>query len=112
MGNIDLKYMFTSPEGRIGRKTWWIGVGFLFVASLILSALFGEGGIIPFVINLLILLAGLMLHIKRCHDRGKTGWWCLLLLIPIVGLIWAIIDLGILEGDKDTNRFGPPPPAT
>ena len=109
MGNIDLKYMFMSPEGRIGRQTWWIGVGILFVASLIVGALLGEGGIIPVVINLLLLVAGIMLHIKRCHDRGKTGWWCLLLLIPVVGMIWAIIDLGVLEGEKGPNRFGSAP---
>jgi uncharacterized membrane protein YhaH (DUF805 family) len=109
MGNIDLKYMFTSPDGRIGRQTWWIGVAILFVVSLLLGALFGQGGIIPLIINVLMLIAGLMLHIKRCHDRGKSGWWCLLLLIPLVGLVWAVIDLGILEGERTANRYGPPP---
>jgi len=29
MNGIDLKYMFTTAEGRIGRQTWWIGVGLL-----------------------------------------------------------------------------------
>ena len=109
MGNLDLLYMYTSPEGRIGRQTWWIGVAILFVASLLLGALLGHDGLIPFFVNMLILVAGIMLHIKRCHDRGKTGWWCLLLLIPVVGMIWAIIDLGVLEGEKGPNRFGSAP---
>ena len=56
-----------------------------------------------------MLLAGIMLHIKRCHDRDKSGWWCLLLLIPVVGTIWAIIDLGVLAGTLGENRFGPDP---
>jgi len=109
MGNIDLKYMFTTPEGRIGRQTWWIGVAILFVVSLILSTLIGDGGLIPLIINVLLLLAGVMLHIKRCHDRGKSGWWCLILIIPFIGVIWAIIDLGILAGDAGPNRYGAPP---
>jgi uncharacterized membrane protein YhaH (DUF805 family) len=50
-----------------------------------------------------------MLHIKRCHDRGKSAWWCLLLIIPIVGLIWAIVDLGILAGTQGANEYGPDP---
>lgn len=109
MNGIDLKYMFTTAEGRIGRQTWWIGVGLLIVAYVILYILFGEGGLVPFVLNLLIMVAGIMLHIKRFHDRGKSGWWVLITFIPVIGLIWAIIDLGILEGDKGANRFGPPP---
>jgi uncharacterized membrane protein YhaH (DUF805 family) len=77
MNNIDLKYLFMTPEGRIGRQQWWIGVGILFAVSIVSSMLFGQEGIIPFVIGILMLIAGIMLHIKRCHDRGKSAWWCL-----------------------------------
>ncbi|WP_366656019.1 DUF805 domain-containing protein [Fodinicurvata sp. EGI_FJ10296] len=109
MGNLDLKFMFLTPEGRVGRQTWWIGVGLLFIASLILNALFGSSGFIQWILSTLILIAGLMLHIKRCHDRDKSGWWCLLLFIPIVGFLWALIDLGILEGSSGANQYGPSP---
>jgi uncharacterized membrane protein YhaH (DUF805 family) len=108
MRGIDLNYMFTTAEGRIGRQTWWIGVGILFVIALILGALFGGEGIVPFVLNILMAIAGIMLHIKRFHDRGKSGWWVLILFIPVIGFFWAIIDLGILQGDPGDNRFGPP----
>jgi uncharacterized membrane protein YhaH (DUF805 family) len=106
MPNIDFVYLFTSSEGRINRKPWWIGVAGLFIIWLISGVLFGYEGFVSSVIGILILLAGIMLHIKRCHDRDKSGWWCLLLLIPMVGFVWAIIDLGILEGTKGENQFG------
>ena len=109
MQNIDFAYLFTSAEGRINRKPWWIGVGILFVANLIAYMLFGAEGLISIIVSIIILVAGIMLHIKRCHDRDKSGWWCLLLIIPFVGLIWAIVDLGILEGTRGQNRFGPDP---
>ena len=109
MQGIDFKYLFTSAEGRIKRQQWWIGVGILFVAGIIARILFGHEGLVAFVIGILMLIAGIMLHIKRCHDRDKSGWWCLLLIIPVVGVIWAVIDLGILEGSKGDNRFGPEP---
>jgi uncharacterized membrane protein YhaH (DUF805 family) len=32
-----------------------------------------------------------------------------LLIIPIVGLIWAIVDLGILAGTQGANEYGPDP---
>jgi uncharacterized membrane protein YhaH (DUF805 family) len=109
MGNIDWSYLFTSPEGRIERTRWWIGVGVLFAAWLVITILFGSDGLVPFVLGILLMVAGLMLHIKRCHDRDKSGWWCLLLFIPVVGFLWALIDLGILEGTRGPNRFGPDP---
>jgi uncharacterized membrane protein YhaH (DUF805 family) len=111
MGNIDFVHLFTSAEGRINRKTWWIGVLCLFVVSLVSSILFGHDGLVPFIIGILTLIAGIMMHIKRCHDRGKSGWWCLLLLIPVVNFIWAVVDLGILPGTPGPNEYGPEPPA-
>lgn len=109
MNGAKLQFMFTTAEGRIGRQTWWIGVLILFVAGIVLTALFGRDGAVPFLLNVLMMVAGIMLHIKRFHDRDKIGWWVLILFIPVLGVIWAIIDLGILEGSEGPNRFGPPP---
>jgi len=109
MGNLDFTYLFTSPEGRIGRQRWWIGVAILFGLWLVLNALFGADGLIPFMLSILLMIAGIMLHIKRFHDRDKSGWWVLILFVPILGFFWAIIDLGILEGSSGPNRFGSDP---
>jgi uncharacterized membrane protein YhaH (DUF805 family) len=106
---LDWAYMFATPEGRLERRRWWIGVAGLFVAWLVIRILFGTDGLVALVLGIVLALAGLMLHIKRCHDRDKSGWWCLLLLIPFVGFVWAVIDLGILEGTHGPNRFGPDP---
>lgn len=61
------------------------------------------------VMMLLGIWWSLAVAVKRCHDRGKSGWWCLLMLIPIVGGIWWLVDLGILEGEEGENRWGPNP---
>lgn len=53
-----------------------------------------------------IYLAG---SVKRAHDRGKSGWWMLIALIPVAGFIWWLIDLGIFEGEKGPNKYGPDP---
>ena len=106
---MDFAYLFTSFEGRIERSDWWKGFVGLLVLQFISWLLFGDDGLLAFVASVLLLLAGLALHLKRLHDRGKSWPWLLLLLIPVVGLIWAIIDLGLLEGDAGPNRYGPPP---
>lgn len=109
MDKIDFGYLFTSIDGRINRQKWWMGVGLLFLAWIVSSVLFGQDGFIAFAIAVLLLFAGICLHVKRCHDRDQSGWWCLLLLIPVVGFFWAVINLGILEGTPGANRFGPDP---
>lgn len=109
MDQIDWKFLFATYEGRINRQLWWIGVGVIFAVSLIANFLIGSEGLVQLILGILLLLAGLALHIKRCHDRDKSGWWCLLLLIPLVGFIWAVVDLGILEGTKGPNDYGPDP---
>ena len=38
--------------------------------------------------------------IKRFHDRGKAGFWSLLLLIPMLGWAWVLIECGLLPGTK------------
>jgi len=109
MGDIDWKFLFTSFEGRINRQLWWTGIGVIFGGSVIARMIFGNHGIIPIVLGIIFLITGLALHIKRCHDRDKSGWWCLLLIVPLVGVIWAIVELGILEGVRGPNEYGPDP---
>jgi uncharacterized membrane protein YhaH (DUF805 family) len=72
-----------------------------------------EGLALPIVLcGLAFLLSAYMsfaLMVKRCHDRGKSGWWSLVALIPVVGFIWFIVDLGVMEGEEGPNRWGPNP---
>ena len=104
---MDWKYLYTNFDGRIARKDWWIGIIIIFVVSLVLSFLIGDRGLVQFVIAILMIVGGLSLHIKRFHDRGKPGWWVLVFLIPFIGFIWMIVEMGILEGDADANEYGP-----
>jgi uncharacterized membrane protein YhaH (DUF805 family) len=46
---------------------------------------------------------------KRWHDRGKTGWMVLVFLIPVVGLVWSLVELGSLPGTSGANRHGDEP---
>ena len=106
---MDFGYLFTSFQGRIDRGDWWKGFIGLMLLQFVSWLLFGGDGLIAFVASVLLLLAGIALHLKRLHDRGKSWPWLLLLLVPVVGIIWAIVDLGILEGDAEANEYGPPP---
>lgn len=114
---MDWKYLLTSFEGRINRAKFWAGVGVLvaigIVASLIdlmLGTTSQNGfGLISGITSLVSIYLALALYAKRWHDRDKSGWWSLIGLVPIIGFIWIVVELGILEGTKGANKYGPDP---
>ncbi len=48
----------------------------------------------------------LAVTVRRLHDTGESGWWCLLGLIPLVGTIWLIVLLAT-TGSREENTYGP-----
>lgn len=59
------------------------------------------------IVSSWIYLAGV---VKRFHDRGKSGHWAWIILIPYVGGIWILIECGCLEGMRNQpNLYGPDP---
>ena len=50
-----------------------------------------------------------MLTIKRAHDRNRTGWYALIILIPLAGPLWFLVEFGFLSGTAGPNRFGADP---
>lgn len=78
------------------------------VAAFI-GVLSGSGGLLAVMliaVYIVVIWISLAVSVKRWHDRGKSGWWVLIGLIPLIGGIWALIETGFLPGDPGTNRFG------
>lgn len=102
-------------SGRAARREFWWAVLFNMLAAF----LFGMADELVFdeyddwkgAFALLYLLATslpmLALQFRRLHDTNKSGWWWLLLPLPVVNLAYLVwlID----AGDKGRNRFGPDP---
>jgi uncharacterized membrane protein YhaH (DUF805 family) len=124
---------FTSFEGRSPRKTFWLSFLVLLIVSWILQfivfAIFGgsmmtmdpnaspeaqmeamNGMWLPFgIVILLTLWPSLAIYAKRWHDRNKSGWWSLIMFVPIIGGIWMLVELGFLRGTEGRNTYGPDP---
>jgi len=62
------------------------------------------------VCGLVHLLPGLSVVVRRLHDVGKSGWFYLIFLLPIIGWIWLLV-LYCTEGQKQDNKWGPDPKA-
>ena len=106
-------------SGRARRKEYWMFVLFnviFAVVAMILDNVLGlaskELGYGPIygIYALVMILPSLAVAARRLHDIGKSGWWLLIALIPIVGAIMLII-WDVREGERGDNRFGPDPKA-
>ncbi len=78
-------------NGRATRAEYWYPVLYSFVVAVILS-LFGKfGAVLSGLFGLVNLIPSISVAIRRMHDIGKSGWWILISLIPVIGTIWYLI---------------------
>ena len=106
-------------SGRSRRKEFWMFVLFTFVVEIVLAiidAIIGTYntalgiGLLSGLFYLAILVPSIALNTRRLHDIGKSGWFQLLFIIPIVGFILWIIWM-VRDGDDGVNKYGPSPKA-
>jgi uncharacterized membrane protein YhaH (DUF805 family) len=64
---------------------------------------------IPLLILDIAIWSLVALGVKRLHDRALSSWLILLVLIPIFGAIWSVVQFGILKGKTGPNKYGPDP---
>ena len=99
---------YTNFNGRATRAEFWYFVLVNFIVSLILNfidfGLFG-GAILGTIYALAVLIPSLAIGARRLHDIGKSGWWQLIGLIPIIGAIVLIIWWA--TPSKEDNIYGP-----
>jgi uncharacterized membrane protein YhaH (DUF805 family) len=112
--NWYLKVMknYFNVTGRARRTEYWmyflIYIVIVIVAG-ILDALVGAG-LIGGLVALAHLIPSITVGVRRLHDIGKSGWWLLIALIPLIGWIIAIY-WAVKEGDPQDNLYGPNPKA-
>ncbi|HHK74938.1 MAG TPA: DUF805 domain-containing protein [Rhizobiales bacterium] len=96
-----MKQLFFGFDGRISRRSFWLGSAVLFLLMLagfllylglvgfdtVMNAPAGSrsSAIVSFMISLVLFVPWLALVIKRLHDRAKSGWWSLVFLLPEYG---------------------------
>jgi uncharacterized membrane protein YhaH (DUF805 family) len=101
-------------EGRASRSAYWWFALFMAIVSIgfdiivgVLAAATHSGGVIAILFALFLigyLIVGLPLAVRRLHDTDRSGWWLLLSLVPLGGLVVFVFSL--LEGTRGPNRFG------
>lgn len=106
-------------QGRAQRKEYWMFTLFNFLAMVLLGvvgALLGGGGegglgdVLQGLYGLGVLVPGIAVTVRRLHDIGKSGWWGLVALIPLIGSL-ILIYFAAKDSQPETNEYGPNPKA-
>ena len=101
-------------NGRAARpEFWWFVLFNIIIAAvinLVFSAIGGRnsGQVVSDLYSLAVLLPSLGVGIRRLHDTNRTGWWYLLVFLPIIGWIVLIVFLA-MASDPGSNNYGPNP---
>jgi uncharacterized membrane protein YhaH (DUF805 family) len=104
-------------SGRSRRKEYWMFQLFnILIASavgVVAHLIGGEDGLRAFsecvaAYGLVCFVPQLSLTVRRLHDIGKSGWWYLITLIPLIGGIILFV-FTVLDSDPDRNEYGPNP---
>jgi uncharacterized membrane protein YhaH (DUF805 family) len=129
-GRIGWTDLFFSASGRLSRGHFLIGAAVLIAIAAIYEVWVGSvlHWLTGWFVYPALLYSGACVLSKRLHDRGRSGWWAALVLFALVAvwptphgfgaliftliLVWAAIELGVMQGEAGQNRFGPSPMAS
>lgn len=91
---------------------WWWTLWMIllsFAAAVIDGMLtLGDSGPVNLLVSLATLLPSLAVGIRRLHDIGRSGWWFLIVFVPIVGWI-VLIVFYCTKTQEQANQWGMPP---
>jgi uncharacterized membrane protein YhaH (DUF805 family) len=106
-------------DGRARRKEYWM---FCLVSILISLAIgFASGFVgamlglsesvttmLALVYTLAVLIPSLAVAVRRLHDTGRSGWWLLIVLVPLVGAI-VLLVFSVQDSEPGANSYGKNP---
>ncbi len=107
--------------GRASRSEfWWFSLFTTILSCVItlvfaiLTALFHStapstiGTFVNYAVSLALFLPSFGLTFRRLHDTGRSGWWWLISLIPVAGLIILLVFL-CSKSNPEANQYGEMP---
>ena len=100
---------YVNFNGRASRSEYWFWTLFAVLVTIvaqIIDMVIGMPITYP-IVGLGLLLPGLAVSVRRLHDLDRTGWWMLIVLTVIGGILLLIWDC--MQGTNGPNQYGPDP---
>jgi uncharacterized membrane protein YhaH (DUF805 family) len=102
---------YASFSGRARRTEYWMFSLFNVIIAIVLNVIslaIQQVSILGTIYGLAVLIPGLAVGVRRLHDTGRSGWWLLIGLVPLIGAIVLIVFMAT-DGEPGDNAYGPNP---
>lgn len=110
---LDVLKKYAVFSGRARRKEYWMFILFNLIVSIVLAVAdlsLGSPLVLYYIYSLAVLLPSLAVSVRRLHDTDRSGWWMLLMFLPIVGPIVLFIFF-LFDSSPQENKHGANPKA-
>lgn len=114
---IEVMKKYAVFTGRARRKEFWMFTLIYTIIYIVLSiadSLIGTGamlfemGLLSGVFSLVSICPSIAVTIRRLHDIDRSGWWVLIGLVPLAGVI-VLIVFAAKDGQPGSNQYGTNP---
>lgn len=113
---LEVLRKYAQFDGRARRKEYWFYMLFNIIVSAVLGVVdFFIGafdmesgvGLLSGLYSLAVLIPSLAVLVRRLHDTGRSAWWLLVGLLPVIGSL--ILLFFIVQDSKPDNQYGKNP---
>jgi uncharacterized membrane protein YhaH (DUF805 family) len=111
---IEVLKKYAVFGGRARRQEYWYFVLFNIIATIILAVIDGVTGtydpetgmgVLGVIYALGVLIPSIAVSFRRLHDTGRSAWWLLIALIPLIGGIVLLVFLA-QDSHEEENEYG------
>jgi len=108
---------YANFKGRSQRAEYWYFILVYFILSILVGFVdlllfqvlpLATVQILGNLLALILFIPSISVAARRLHDTGRSGWWQLIILIPIIGFLVLIYFL-VQDSDISANEYGENP---
>jgi len=105
-----LKNKYATFDGRARREEFWMFTLISLIISIVVGIVAKTIGLefLSFVYSIAVLVPSIAVTTRRLHDTNRSGWWQLIVLVPIIGIIVLIVWCAT-DSDAGSNQYGENP---
>lgn len=111
---LEVLRKYAQFDGRSRRKEYWLFVLVNMVVSFLLTFIdrftgtFDPDiglGLLSGIYALAVFIPAIAVACRRLHDTGRTAWWLLILLVPLIGWVVLVVFF-VQDSQEEENQYG------
>ena len=102
---VEVLKKYAVFDGRARREEFWMFVLVNLIVTIVLNLI---SGFIGMIYGFAVLVPSLAVGARRLHDTNRSGWWQLIGLIPVIGIIVLIVFF-VQDSQPGNNQYGANP---